>query len=1264
MTTQYLLLKKATVLLLILSFLLAPLLPALIQEASADRDPPPASGFFFDFGEGRGPVMEGYTVVGPEDGYDERTGYGLTTEAEPFLTHSRGLVEYSPYVLQRSWVFNQYVSDLTVDGLRSTRSGELGFKLDLPNGSYRVKLWLGDLEKGVYSMNASYNGDWLLEEASAFHTVHRGLYFTPQGSRDFQDYGNAFPYTRDVEISNGSLELLVSGNDTNYQELLAEELDKEPPNSYLSWMSTGTLKPSGGTGPWRFIGGPFTNASVLGLEVYPVPSLPFVGQPPEVDMLLNTDALELASAAHAMNNGDWEVAYLSWENLTKEDLTGDLLVGRAQLGMYLAGTLHQDYELDVLEQMEQDLLDAGRENPRNQGVKDLLAEVRAFNWALDVYFNRGVPVPDARQHKNHFYEAGKAISQLWKIEPSSLLYPKASLWRARALYSLDPHRWTSASGTGRDVMESLRSLDPDNHYINFYQNTSRRDPAVWEQGTDIISTIGEKDDWYLRNHTQGFEDAPEWAKVLREELNWLYAITDWWVDHKQQEDGSIGGGWTDDVEMIGLFGFDALISEGADEKSLEGGRKFVDGMLASGQLDMEKGFSTAFADTEHSAELTGDSLPMMIATDFGNPYWLEFSMKTAKLMRDLWMGENDKGNLQFRANHLSATKVGTGGQAEDSWINFRATLPAWWVWWYSRDPEVEELFVRWAESWLDAAMSTDKGKPEGVIPAMIAWPTGEIGGLDAPNWYEGKQDGSVNYKWERQQYKSYISTLLTTAYEATGNTSFLEPLRLESELAEKYLRGPGGGREPDVGSEEWAALILGQKAINRYQAILDAYGLPGGTSAPEIWTPEEVVTTCENGHDYIEKCYPLMTTEASATDRVAFVGIINPFLIYTGGSTGGALLAPKFTYSGVDLGRDFAAMVRQADRNGAVISLYKFDEDAVLYYEANGYPCPFRNYGSLVLWDLEPGATYRFSLGPDNNSDGVMDEIEEESSFVFTSKGMKIPFTLRSMEEYVLHIQKTENGSGFTLLPDLVWGDEEPIIDKKNGTITMTLYNLGPVEAKGVEVILEWVPLVSSVFSGGYYYESPWVGARTKVDVPAAQGLEFSSVKVTLKVKIFSTNRWDTWGGYELIFDPEGKIQQITTSNDGVVWTMQDLNGMPYEEEAETSDVTMSLGFVAIFIIILLLSFPKWYPDDEESIASPGPKTRHPTPPALAPFGHTGCERLHRSQPSSLVSDSAAVFSLRKHQPPLAEKEAPAKEPPVPTAEFKPPPSEEPEPPS
>ncbi len=1073
-------------------------------------------GYFFDFGPRDGAVMDGWTAVQGNAAYDEGTGYGFLSPVDEFKVTNR-FNEPSPYVLQRKWVYDEYANNLNADGVRSEE--KVSFRVDMPNGSYRLVVWIGDMEKGTYSMNISVNDEWMVEGADAFHTVHRSMYFeynpNPRDPRlTYLNYGMAVPYYLKVNVTEGYVIVNVTGNDTAYRDLLEQELARDPAHSYLSLMSTGTYKYSQGTGPWRFIGGPFTNASVLGLSAYPFPDFPIDGE--RESFLVDGDITDgdISEGTSAVNADDLPGGFEHWKISMDHELTGRNRLARAQLGMILAGCLDLDREIEILDHVEEDL-DSLNDMQDDPAVIELRAQIKQANKGLAYEFER--ILYDQENPKNHFIEANKAFINLHYLQQDSPLYPKMRLWAARCLMNLDPHRWSSAAATALDMMEELRPLDPDNRYIKMYLDTTREDPPTWDPPTPVISTTGAYDNWTLNDYNEGFGNAPAWATILHEELGWLYDVTDWWVENRMQENGYLGGGWTDDVEMIGLFGFDALISEGADPLSLEGAGRFVEGMLESGQVNMTLGYSEAMADTEHTAELTGDSLPMMVAVDYGNPKWVEFSTKTAALMRDLWMDENEKGWYQFKSNYLSATNVGTGGRAEDSWINFRAALPALWAWWYSNDPEVQDQIVKWADCWVNAAMSTEKDKPEGIIPAGIGWPDGEIGGHNSPNWYTAAHPaGTVNYDWGPQKYKSYIVGLLESAFDATRNESFLLPLKMEADIARDYINDPDPGAAE--GTRKWAGKVLGNKAISTYQSMLDKYQLEGSGPSSTLWRPSSAVESLEDGYHYIRKCYPLMTTEASATDRVLFVGVINPFQIYTGGSIGGALLTPQFTYSGLE--RDFAAMVRDGNARKANISLYGFYEEG-------------RDV-SVMPWSLEIGGKYVVRAGPDDDGNGLLDSVDQVVNFTYLSRGQKVPFHLPGEVEYILNIEQVTEGSGLRpLMCDPAFDEEdEVVVDKENGTVTVKVHNIGSKDAEEVDILLY------EDLDGGLRL----AGGARDVTIPAPTGLEPSIIEVDLTIW------YEPWiGEVVIIIDPEDEVLEISGSNNEIrgYWDLEGIKITP-----------------------------------------------------------------------------------------------------------------------
>jgi hypothetical protein len=127
--------------------------------------------------------------------------------------------------------------------------------------------------------------------------------------------------------------------------------------------------------------------------------------------------------------------------------------------------------------------------------------------------------------------------------------------------------------------------------------------------------------------------APCWASLFRNCYRRTLEFIEWWVGNRQSADGSIGGGWGDDVELVPLWGWYSLISDDASPAIFEGTRRLVNGAYASDEIDPVAGFFAGLGDNEHTGEFTGDTQSMMVWVDYGNPLYFECCLKVAKLMR-------------------------------------------------------------------------------------------------------------------------------------------------------------------------------------------------------------------------------------------------------------------------------------------------------------------------------------------------------------------------------------------------------------------------------------------------------------------------------------------------------------------------------------------------------------------------------------------------------------------------------------------------------
>ncbi len=860
----------------------------------------------FDCGTPDSPVMDGHQRLTHADRYSAARGYGWESEAES-LEFARPQPDPQ---LRGSWgqlllaeAYDNHRDDLNRDAVIGRQ--DLTFRLDVPPGSYRVSVTLGDLSVALGSIDVFLNDRLVADQIAVWAPGgYRMLDRTPAG------WWRVIRATGDSR--DGAIRVALRKNQAQYDEQMAEQATWE--NPYRQWYHR---VPVIQDPPYHFIGYPFEHHSIMAIEVQPYTPPPVVEQDGLLRLAGPLDSPALGESIAKYNAGDFAAALQALDGADEPEAE----VPAAIVRLWLAGRLETEIERTTVPVATAVLRTYVAENPDDYAVAEILGDAEIFLRALDLHLTRG------DLGKNHFLENDKAIGWWWMLQEGSPLYWKTQLHIARAAHMLKPY--VPTLGTEREIFKRLAEESPDNRFVKYHLSQE------WANHGDGSAYY----DWLMRDYEAKAADAPEWVRAIYPAYAWLVDLSEWWVNFRQLPEGTIGGGWGDDVELVGLFGYYGYISRGVSDTCIEGTRNLVDGVWNLSEVDPTIGYCLPMADAEHSAEWTGNTLGMMAQIDYGNPVWIERSMMAGKLIRDLWTDYNDRGHRHFRANFLGAAQVGAGDRRNDSWINYRAVSPASAVLRYNGNPAIAELYVELAEAWLAAAMSTDRGKPKGVIPAEVSFPEGVSGGVNSPNWWTASHPpGTVNHDWQHQQYKGYLVDVLMLAYQQTGDARFLEPLRLEYELAVEHghepqpsgARGRGarradaenGGLEP--GSEAWAAAKL-----TGTEAWLDAERMIQGRQGAleSTRTKAEIIETGREISAHLKTRWPLMTSEAGPTDRVAFVGIVFPFFVYTGGSMGGPLLRAAVTYENTT--KDFAAAVLGADTQGLRIIYYSLARSAL-----------------------------------------------------------------------------------------------------------------------------------------------------------------------------------------------------------------------------------------------------------------------------------------------------------------------------------------------
>jgi hypothetical protein len=369
--------------------------------------------------------------------------------------------------------------------------------------------------------------------------------------------------------------------------------------------------------------------------------------------------------------------------------------------------------------------------------------------------------------------------------------------------------------------------------------------------------------------------APAWANHQRRALEQLHRIIRWWIDERQLPNGEFGGNWGDDVEMWRwwapiLIGFDDPVVTAAQER------------LARGNLSrpaLAAGYTSQLTDVEHSAEETADTLTPMLHAAPEDPEWTQRTRRLLALADAAWWGRNERGGWQFKHIDFNHERVGpNAARAYDTGYHVRAVQPVLLLWQRTADPALAAPLTRWLRTWADAALGTDNGKPAGIVPAALHWPSGRVGSVER-GWVGPNLAGDAMeelYSWPGYPVSNLTAALLQ-AQVLTGENIFLEPLMKMAELRRAHLAA--GNRDGPPGSAAWAAHRL-PAVINdalakwrqltgdpRFDDLLraDASGyvrfILGGDEAA-------LASALAGTAQTLSVNWPMFTTEVRYTDRV------------------------------------------------------------------------------------------------------------------------------------------------------------------------------------------------------------------------------------------------------------------------------------------------------------------------------------------------------------------------------------------------------------
>jgi len=956
--------------------------------------------------------------------------------------------------------FKRHGTPLLIDGVRDT--ADIRFRADVPPGRYRVTVSLGDLNTPMGCVSLYANGQLIEENITFHHGTKRRI----SGAARKWTWGSGVTGFYDrvrftVDARDGTIVMRLTRDESTYNRLLEIEKKKEPKFAQLH-----KGKGQANEAPYIDIGEPFVDVPLLGVEIRPYLQPP-VAMPEHGRLTYSGNSPLVEQAVRAFD----EKRFADAERDLDRGAAEEDPIATALAYMWLAGWPPYDEEVRILPKAKTCLNKVLRRSPDNVVALEALETLTNFEKALTFHLNRGTG------GKSHFIENAKACHLFQLTQPGDPLYWKARVYAARSAYQLDPiNRGDGAAATADVWFHDILEEFPDNRYARYYLTR------------EFDSTQGP---WTLPDYSRQSAGAPSWAAESFEAFNRVIDMSEWWIRNKQQPNGAIGGGWGDDVELVGLFGFIGAVSEGASPLSIQGASKLVHGMYeTTTEIDPETGFIWSTADTEHSTEWTGDTLPMMILIEFGNPIWIERALQSAKLMRNLWTGINPRGHRHFRSMYIGGMGVGgVPGYDMDEKYAWRGVQPIERVYWFNQHPEVGRLLLEWADArWADA-MSTDLGKPRGFIPEKVAYADDRPGGPGAEHWYGGPGLQSKGFGHRHP----YSMAPLIMAYNISGDPKYLEPIRLEAQWYADHPDVQADGKAP-LGSPEQIKAVMqhADKAWSRLKRSLEAppdptAGLSG--DGPTIYQTR--AAECQSGLATFRRYWPLNTTEASATDRVGPTGLMFFF---------------DRTVSFQGVGRDLAYIIAEDQQNLLVLALYIMRDGEIDV--------------SVRPWNLRVGWTYQVSVAPDEDLDEKPDEPGHTQEFTLSHRGEACLMRAKGRTTYLIRFVplRKEKEAGPT--PDLAMWKGDIEYNAEKDYIMMRVHNIGNAAAEEVPVALyEGTPEDGKLIGTSLISHLDW--ART-----------FDAQTIKFGWRYSPTAPEAT---FTAVVDPDNEVEEIVETNNQVV---------------------------------------------------------------------------------------------------------------------------------
>ncbi len=515
------------------------------------------------------------------------------------------------------------------------------------------------------------------------------------------------------------------------------------------------------------------------------------------------------------------------------------------------------------------------------------------------------------------------------------------------------------------------------------------------------------------------DGAPEWAVYQRAALRRYLDFVYWWIDHRQAPNGEFGHSLGDDTDLINDWVSLSMISD-VDGRIADSVRRLADTCY---DVLIEDGINRRTTDPLHAYEDGVNALCRAAEMYPGNPVYQERLMEGTRTV-DEYLTAMTGGFRHFKSTLYGAREIVTEPPYDRDILSSTLLLHgSLYLGWYSRNQRATRLVREYGDAWLDLVEQgiAEHGQIEGrvhFLPSSVRFEdrkvvgtTHAFGGYGSDTMYLALADwtGDDRYYLAHRvwlQQDMIDAAMAPDLAERSVMADHEELLREQAETYNYEALNPLMGNDPRTQVHYAAWKLLGDREM-----LMDALRAS--------W-------------ERIELLFPMHTWIEQSADRVA----ISKDLVdrmYLGGQPGYRnYIYPTHSISWQGMSPEFAAWVLETDARGLNLMAYNFEEAA--------------QEGTITVWRLEPG-TYRVTMGPDADEDGVPDQATSERTLEL-AKGSTIDVELPPRETVALQIEQVEaSGEDYYARPDLAICAQDTVISEDATEIRVRVHNIGGGEA-------------------------------------------------------------------------------------------------------------------------------------------------------------------------------------------------------------------------